>query len=470
MLNRSPLKRTLSFALCALLALAALPPAARAAVETDVSYIDVNGQMKPAPSATVIDDAFFIDLSGPPYTLNGGWYLVKTQHDGSVSNSVEGGIDISGNVNLILEDECHLFVYNGINVTGDNSLTIYAQSTDSDMGVLTANSTSKDYTAGIGGGNGQSGGKITIAGGRVSALGGNSAAGIGGGNSGDGGSITISGGEVHAEGGANGAGIGGGKSGGAGDPGGDGGNILIYGKDSHVTAMAGIGSADAIGRASTGDPGNIFIAAGTLDIDGDPVPFDVAFTATPETASGVVVANLPAPFGAVPLLSGLDENGTALEMFTTLDFVTFSLAGYQNSPITKDSGDMQSGASVDFAGLVPESGDGIPGSGGLKFEPESPPPIVGVLYDMQKSGDIFTFKVIIANAGTNMAGATVTVQLNEEYSTTVTIGEDGIGHGTLEARGFTGNIANFHARANVKGGSGVMTTYLVYSDGRVVRA
>jgi len=68
------------------------------------------------------------------------------------------------------------------------------------------------YGAGIGGGDSGAGTNITISGGVVTATGGNNGAGIGGGDSGDGTSITISGGVVTATGGGiwNGAGIGGG--------------------------------------------------------------------------------------------------------------------------------------------------------------------------------------------------------------------------------------------------------------------
>ncbi len=70
-----------------------------------------------------------------------------------------------------------------------------------------------------------------------------------------------------------------------------------------------------------------------------------------------------------------------------------------------------------------------------------------------------------------MAGATVTVQLNEKYKTTVTIGEDGIGEGTIEAPGYAAaDTAHFSTRPNVPGGVSVGTAYRIYSDGRVVRA
>ncbi len=101
---------------------------------------------------------------------------------------------------------------------------------------------------------------------------------------------------------------------------------------------------------------------------------------------------------------------------------------------------------------------------------DTTPPIVPVLYDITKTGDTFSFKVIIANGRGNMAGAAAEVKLNEKYTTSVTIGEDGIGYGTIEAPGFTGGVANFSARVFGKGaGYSVTTPMVVYSDGRVVR-
>ncbi len=72
-----------------------------------------------------------------------------------------------------------------------------------------------------------------------------------------------------------------------------------------------------------------------------------------------------------------------------------------------------------------ETVDGLPVSGTRKPAPDRPPPIVAVLYDVQKSGDTFTFKTI---------------------------------------------IANFHTHVNMRGGYGVTQPMTVYSDGRVMRA
>ncbi len=100
---------------------------------------------------------------------------------------------------------------------------------------------------------------------------------------------------------------------------------------------------------------------------------------------------------------------------------------------------------------------------------DTPTPIVAVLYDVQKTGDTFAFKVIVTNAKTNMIGKTVTVQMNESRSTIVTIGEDGVGHGTIEAPGYSWNIVTFSTRPNVPNGANVSSSYDIYSTGKLVR-
>ncbi len=103
-----------------------------------------------------------------------------------------------------------------------------------------------------------------------------------------------------------------------------------------------------------------------------------------------------------------------------------------------------------------------------KYVNDYAPPVVPVIYDIQKTGDTFSFKVIAANANGNLPGAQVPVKINEKYSTVVTIGEDGVGFGTIDATGFIGGEAVFSARINGADGN-VTTPMIVYSDGRVVR-
>ncbi len=68
-----------------------------------------------------------------------------------------------------------------------------------------------------------------------------------------------------------------------------------------------------------------------------------------------------------------------------------------------------------------------------------------------------------------MAGSQVSVRLNEKYATMVTVGEDGVGFGTIEAPGFTGEFANFSARVEGAGGGSVTFPMIVYSTGEVAR-
>lgn len=113
--------------------------------------------------------------------------------------------------------------------------------------------------AGIGGGNGGSGGEISISGGTVTIEGSKgNGAGIGGGSGGSGGNVTISGGTVTSNGGGNGAGIGGGS-------GGSGGNVTITGGT--VTSSGGVNGA-GIGGGANGNGGNVTINGGTINITG----------------------------------------------------------------------------------------------------------------------------------------------------------------------------------------------------------
>jgi hypothetical protein len=114
----------------------------------------------------------------------------------------------------------------------------------------------RDGGAGIGGGHQGDGGDITISGGTIHATGGRYAAGIGGGDGGSGGNvITISGGEVKATGGDGGAGIGGGCYS-------SGGNINISGGT--ITAkISGIFGGASIGEGCFGSGGTITISGGT---------------------------------------------------------------------------------------------------------------------------------------------------------------------------------------------------------------
>ena len=218
-----------------------------------ISYIDDKGITQTRDSAT--------EVTGSDTTWGADdnvehWYVVNS------TLTIDGRIEVTGDVHLILANGCTLNATKGINVSGGNSLTIYAQSAGDNMGVLTA--TGANLQAGIGGNNVQSGGAITINGGKVTANGGDSGAGIGGGFYGTGGNITINGGEVTANGGDSGAGIGGGDDCGAG------GNITITGGTVKATGgawAAGIGGGG--GHLSGGAGGTITITGGTVKATGN---------------------------------------------------------------------------------------------------------------------------------------------------------------------------------------------------------
>ena len=148
----------LSLTLCFALMIAATLVTASASAS--VSYKDENGRPLTCDSATAVTEN--------DTTWNAGWYVVN------------GDVTISSRVT----------------VTGDNSLTIYAQSVGEGMGKLTANAAWE--RAAIGSEQFQAAGNITICGGNITAAGGGSAA-IGNVN-GEAGTVTIYGGWVKATG------------------------------------------------------------------------------------------------------------------------------------------------------------------------------------------------------------------------------------------------------------------------------
>ncbi len=189
----------------------------------------------------------------------------------AVGTVMLGSVTVSGNVFLILRDECDLAT-GSIHLNKGSSLTIISESNGEKMGSLTANGGTNE--AGIGesenriGGNimicggkitstgdnapGISGGNITVCGGTVTANGGDYAAGIGGGNRYDCGNITVCGGTVTANGGMYGAGIGGGYRQ-------DSGNVTVSG--GNVTAKGGFHGA-GIGGGDEGSGGTLTVSGG----------------------------------------------------------------------------------------------------------------------------------------------------------------------------------------------------------------
>lgn len=183
----------LSLTLCFALMIAATLVTASASAS--VSYIDANGDEQTCASATegTESDTTWGDDG------NNGWYVVN----GDVT--ISSRVTVTGDVHLILADECTLNASQGITVADNdsdvnngstNSLTIYAQSAGEGMGKLTANAVWE--RAAIGSEQFQAAGNITICGGNITAAGGGSAA-IGNVN-GEAGTVTIYGGWVKATG------------------------------------------------------------------------------------------------------------------------------------------------------------------------------------------------------------------------------------------------------------------------------
>ena len=174
----------LSLTLCFALIIAATLVTENASAS--VSYKDENGNTQTCTNATAVTET----NTAWGDDGNNGWYVVN----GDVT--ISSRVTVTGDVHLILADECTLNASQGITVTGDNSLTIYAQSAGEGMGKLTANAVWE--RAAIGSEQSQAAGNITICGGNITAAGGESAA-IGNVN-GEAGTVTIYGGWVKATG------------------------------------------------------------------------------------------------------------------------------------------------------------------------------------------------------------------------------------------------------------------------------
>ena len=198
-------------------------------------------------SVTIADDAT-VTLDG--VTINGvnndsySWAGITCLGDATIilsgTNTVKGFYD----------------EFPGIYVPENKTVTIDGS------GSLTASS--NGYGCGIGGGYEIACGNIVIAGGTITATGGDfAAAGIGGGDTGSCGTISITGGTITATGGESAAGIGSGNSGSCGD-------ITITNGVTSVTATKGEGADYSIGASNYGSCGTVTIGC-TLDGGGNPV-------------------------------------------------------------------------------------------------------------------------------------------------------------------------------------------------------
>jgi membrane-bound inhibitor of C-type lysozyme len=242
-------------------------------VINNVPYIDEEGDQQIANNVRIIHAYNTGSYGYGSNNLNNGWYLVR----GKITRSTT--LTVSDEVHLILEDGSDLAVTAssnnaGINVSEGKSLTIYAQSTDNNMGKLTA----VDYSA-IGGSSGGNGGTVTINGGTVtgSIIGGTVTINDGtvtGGISGSeitisggtvtgssiiGGTVTINDGTVTATGNSySGTGIGG-----------NGGTVTITGGTVTATGMTAIGSGYSNNSAGIGGSNSaVTITGGTVTATG----------------------------------------------------------------------------------------------------------------------------------------------------------------------------------------------------------
>ena len=182
--------------------------------DVTVDYIDSAGTEQTGVAATRI--------CGDETALTAGLYALCD--DESFSDRVT----CSGNVGLVLCDDCTMTLSKGIEVGSGSTLTIYGQSQNT--GALTVTGTGGDYKAGIGGGPTDCG-DVTINGGVITATGSDRGAAIGSGGTVSGGTVTINGGSVTATNYNYGAGIGGCYSGNA--------TVVINGG---VISATGIGS------------------------------------------------------------------------------------------------------------------------------------------------------------------------------------------------------------------------------------
>ena len=193
-------------------------------------------------------------------SLASGWYYVS----GEVT--VANRITVSGTVNLILTDDCHLTASNGFHVASGNTLNIYAQSVGNNCGALTAGHSQND--AAIGGNGGadgdhslnadqamgspaeEAGGNITIYGGNITTTGN-----IGGGDGGKGYSYTeyYGGGENYD------------YFGGIGGAGGSCGTVTIYGGIITVNGAIGGGNG-GVGDSTYGQGENGANGSGTVNL------------------------------------------------------------------------------------------------------------------------------------------------------------------------------------------------------------
>lgn len=230
---------------------------ANGGIANNVPFLNENGDVQVQSGVTRLVPP--TPTNPLPNLLTSGWYVVE----GDVTYADRIVIPTGNTVNLILANGAHLNATQGINVPQGATLTIFAQMVvgngSQNIGELSARARSFG-DAGIGGGDWEDGGDITINGGFLYVVGSRHGAGIGGGNQYAGGNITINDGVIIAIGGYQGAGIGGGCCGGGAVIQINGGSVFASGGAS----AAGIGGGAITGGGSiTIDGGNIQAIGGT---------------------------------------------------------------------------------------------------------------------------------------------------------------------------------------------------------------
>ena len=228
--RKLPMKKLLSM-ITAMVMIFCLMPPVRSFADDGILYYEYDADGNKNRRLANTDNIIYSNTTvwdQPLYVVNG-------------SVEIFGRIEVSGNVMLILTDDCSLTAKQGIHLQEGNSLTIYGQ--EKGTGTLTAEfyAEENDYSndAAIGGNDKESAGDIELHGGIISIPCSEEAkswmcgAAIGGGFQGNGGNVTVYNGTIDIPNPRmSSAGIGGGFQG-------NGGTVRIYG--GNITANNGIG-------------------------------------------------------------------------------------------------------------------------------------------------------------------------------------------------------------------------------------
>ncbi len=271
-------KRIIAVALMAALCLTGITviPAEKVKASTNITYMDAVVDPDTHKVTYTEATASCTEIKDLQDKTAWGTAGETTWYTASADLQIDERVTVSGTVNLILCDWKFLTAKKGITVQDDNdnpndgspnALNIYDQSDGT--GVLNAGTSDEDETsapygcAGIGSksnyddtDNERNAGSITINGGTVIVCGGKFAAGIGGGEGSSGGTTVINGGNVEVR-TDDGAGIGGGFNG-------SGGSVEINGGS--ISSISNLGA--GIGGGYNGSGGNVTINGGYVEANG----------------------------------------------------------------------------------------------------------------------------------------------------------------------------------------------------------